>query len=164
MMLISLIISFLLSLYILYSFNKKHSFQFISSESSKNFSGKVHVVLSLNNDSINNVKWLLKQNEKIDKIYVTIPSTIIYKNGVYIEVSYKVPDFIKKNCILQVSSGYSMLSKEQNANTIILFLKDNKKILYIDLVYKALLFNNSDIFLKINTNDTWNLIITDLYK
>lgn len=133
----------------------------------KTINKKVHIIMSLTPVIQTVITNILKQTERADLMTIVVPEQyeMMIKNS-----NNNLYKFVKDTCIIQVGGGYSMLAKEREKDTILLYVKENvnsfknpntlknlllimNKIKYYDSK-DAICINNS---IKMNINDAYNI-------
>lgn len=133
----------------------------------KTITNRVHLVISykplFQRGLVDRVLlWILKQTERVDAISITVPYFFEQKQiGLQkvlceqLPLNHNITPLTKDTCMVQLVGGMSMLIKEPERDTIILFLNPNINPNILDdygAIYRALWMNDKSIFSSLNTS------------
>lgn len=87
----------------------------------KTFKQKIHIIIPLKSNVDNIINNILKQTEKVDIMTIIVPQEYEneLKNG-----NNSLCKLLRDTCIIQISGGYGMLSKEREKGTILVYVNN----------------------------------------
>lgn len=87
----------------------------------KTFKQKIHIIIPLKYNVDNIIINILKQTEKVDIMTIIVPEEYEneLKNG-----KNSLCKLLRDTCIIQISGGYGMLSKERETGTILVYVNN----------------------------------------
>lgn len=133
----------------------------------KTYPNRVHLVIPyeplFNAGLIDKVLlWILNQTERVDAVSITVPHFFEQKQiGLQkvvceqLPLNHNITSLTKDTCMVQLVGGLSMLIKEPERGTTILFLNHsiNPNVLNDDkAIHRALWMNDRSIFSSLNTS------------
>ncbi len=87
----------------------------------KTFKQKIHIIIPFKKNVDKLIINILKQTEKVDIITIIVPEKYEnkLKNG-----KNSLCKLLKDTCLIQISGGYGMLSKERETGTILVYVNN----------------------------------------